>query len=613
MNMKKKLWILIIGLVLFPTIVFASSTTDLDNKFSIICFSLFISVFHMVMVIAPLLGAARGDGPQPSFKQYLFAFICNFILITILSTPGYIISFASVFLLGFPITLATQGVISSPIRRSVNENITPDPSITINGCEGSVVIRCAECNTVLKVDDKFCPECGKEFSGDNAKVTAPNADELALKMSDFDDIYNKSEEAIVKEMILEEMKTLGIDSSGKMIPVSEKTRLVILNIIFSILLFLYIGLIFYHVDTFIYFIGLIILIIFLFYKRKIDLLKYITKEVKARPNENIDNIIGAIKENLVPKKSIATAIVLPIIVIISSLIIFRNPIILYEKIDGGYAMRFYFTGWNSLTYASIPDTYKGEPVISLRGNAFSNMPFLKEVYLPDSITEIRGEAFKYDYSLEKVHLPANLKYLGGESFYKCYKLVNINLNYDTPLEEIKGNTFEECTSLVEIIIPDSVTRIGGHAFYDDANLTTVSISENSKLVEIGSSAFRRCVSLKEISIPAKTEVNTKAFKESPTQVHKIGEVFTSEDEALESFVISLYSTTNVDVPGTGKIYFNNYQYNSSKNMNTIKVTGYKKETFYLTERFKYKLNDYYYIELVPDENSSAVYGYIKAY
>lgn len=54
--------------------------------------------------------------------------------------------------------------------------------------------------------------------------------------------------------------------------------------------------------------------------------------------------------------------------------------------------------------------------MGLRGNTFSNMPFLTEVTLPDSITEIRGQAFKNCRSLESVTLPKNLTYLGGEAF-----------------------------------------------------------------------------------------------------------------------------------------------------------------------------------------------------
>ena len=157
-----------------------------------------------------------------------------------------------------------------------------------------------------------------------------------------------------------------------------------------------------------------------------------------------------------------------------------------------------------------------EKVVGLRGNTFSNMPFLSEVTLPDSITEIRGQAFKNCRSLERVTLPEHLTYLGGEAFYHCSSLEEVNL--PAGLTEIRGNTFEECSSLLRIEIPDNVTRIGGHAFYGNTSLEEVVISPDSKLQQIGSSAFRRCDSLREITLPRGVSVNERAFKETPVRI-----------------------------------------------------------------------------------------------
>lgn len=157
-----------------------------------------------------------------------------------------------------------------------------------------------------------------------------------------------------------------------------------------------------------------------------------------------------------------------------------------------------------------------EKVVGLRGNTFSNMPFLSEVTLPDSITEIRGQAFKNCRSLERVTLPEHLTYLGGEAFYHCSSLEEVNL--PAGLTEIRGNTFEECSSLLRIEIPDNVTRIGGHAFYGNTSLEEVVISPDSKLQQIGSSAFRCCDSLREITLPRGVSVNERAFKETPVRI-----------------------------------------------------------------------------------------------
>ena len=95
--------------------------------------------------------------------------------------------------------------------------------------------------------------------------------------------------------------------------------------------------------------------------------------------------------------------------------------------ENGYGVRFYAFGITNFKTAEIPATYKGQPVISLRGNTFSNMPLLQEVKLPETITEIRGQAFKNDIFLKKVNIPQKLEYLGGGAFYNCASITSIIL------------------------------------------------------------------------------------------------------------------------------------------------------------------------------------------
>ena len=274
------------------------------------------------------------------------------------------------------------------------------------------------------------------------------------------------------------------------------------------------------------------------------MIKYLKKQIQARPNEKISNIIMNTTNTFVSDNTKPVFIIGLIAAIVSPLIIFSSPRIIYEKVDGGYAVRYYAFGLNNFKTATIPENYKNEKIVSLRGNTFSNMPLLESVILPDTITEIRGQAFKNCYKLVEINIPKNLEYLGGgafynaisikkivlpdsltylggESFYNASSLEEIKLSNN--LSEIRGDSFEYCTSLKSIVIPDSVTRIGGHAFYSDTSLSSVVISPNSKLMEIGSSAFRDCRSLYDITIPRDTAVNLRAFKNSPTIVKKYGE------------------------------------------------------------------------------------------
>ena len=465
-------------------------------------------------------------------------------------------------------------------KKSINQTANViQKNLPIGGTEknAGVILKCAKCDSVMTVNHKFCENCGAAFSGDNVKVEMdPNTpvvnpqsqvtQETRILPTHFDSMFSLSEEAMVNEFINRELTKAGIDKNSKLIPSDILKRRKILNIIFCILVFLLVSLIFFHFPIFTYIAGIVIL--FLSYKltRMFNLMTYLTKQLKARPSEKVSNIVMSLKTTMVEDTS--RKILLPgiLIGIILPLLIFIKPIIIYEKIEGGYAVRYYAFGVTNFTSATIPEKHKNENIISLRGNAFSNMPFLKEVNLPDTIIEIRGQAFKNNRSLKKVKLPSKLTYLGGGAFYNCTSLESIELpdtltylggeafynarrlktiKLSSNLAEIRGSTFEYCVRLKSIEIPDSVTRIGGHAFYSNNSLSNVYISENSKLTEIGSSAFRLCHSLYEIVLPQNTSVNYRAFKESPTDIKRYGELETDNLEISNSNNYSQYFFMNV--------------------------------------------------------------------
>ena len=353
-----------------------------------------------------------------------------------------------------------------------------------------------------------------------AVIHAPATDETVtgriVHAEDFDPLFAMPEEDCVEGFIKREMQRAGITEEQNLIPEDMLRRKNILNAILAVLLFVYISLFFFHFPMKTYVIGLIILVVYAFLTSRYQLIKYLKKEIRSRSQEKISNIVMNVKASMVPDYSKKLKWALMAVAVAGSLLLFSKPRIFYEQADDGYYVRFYVYGLTNMTTATIPDTYQGEKVVGLRGNTFSNMPFLSEVTLPDSITEIRGQAFKNCRSLERVTLPENLTYLGGEAFYRCSSLEEVNL--PAGLTEIRGNTFEECSSLLRIEIPDNVTRIGGHAFYGNTSLEEVVISPDSKLQQIGSSAFRCCDSLREITLPGGVSVNERAFKETPVRI-----------------------------------------------------------------------------------------------
>lgn len=431
------------------------------------------------------------------------------------------------------------------LMTSTTNSINSTATNTVSG----VSLKCTKCGSVLKLDYKFCGTCGEPFDGNNVKVEIdPNAkietsnvepiiSKKFISPKDFNSLFALPEEKLVEEFIEIEMEKAAIDLKLGLIPSALLKRKKIFNIIFSVLIFIYISLIFFHFPILTYIIGLIILFIFFKLTRKYNIMKYLKKQLKARPKEKISNIVMSAKTSLVKDSSKSILLIGLLASILLPLIIFIKPIIIYEKMDNGYGVRYYLFGFTNFKTVTIPEKHKNENVISLRGNTFSNMPFLNEVNLPDTIIEIRGQAFKNNKKLITVKLPSNLNYLGGGAFYNCTGLTHIeipdsvtyiggeafynakslkSIKLSNNLTEIRGSTFENCSSLETIVIPDSVTRIGGHAFYGNSSLSMVSISRESKLTEIGSSAFRRCSKLYEITLPNRVHVNQRAFKESPT-------------------------------------------------------------------------------------------------
>lgn len=614
--------ILILTLVLIPNMVFASSG---DNDFPIgfaIGIEAFVSIHMSLFVFKPLSEILSKENSKQTFWRLftiraVVLLFCDFFI-----TPYVaIIDFLAVFIGAFSIVpiyaFKTKNRIdprSNQVIGAVSDSASILQKEQVNGIE----LKCSNCNCTLQVTDKFCPGCGQPFDGNNvivsenliAGVKIPN--KIAVLPSSFDPMYRLTEDKMLEEFINKELAKLGIDKSTKLIPSDALKRKKILNIIFSFLVFVFITLIFFHFPITTYIVGIAILFIFFKVTNKYDLIKYLEKEIKARPGEKISNILMNVKNTSVTDNSKKLFVFCLLIAVILPLIIFYKPRILYEKVDNGYAVRYYLFGLTNFETATIPETYKNEKVVVLRGNTFSNMPYLKSVKLPNTITEIRGQAFKNCKRLTDVNIPENLEYLGGGAFYNAKSIKRIELpdtltylggesfygaksleyiKLSNNLTEIRGNSFEYCTSLKSITIPDSVTRIGGHAFYGDYLLTEVLISKNSKLTEIGSSAFRQCSGLYNIIIPERTYVNTRAFKESPTNVkrHSTSDISTDEykynkyiymyindtkeindyrtDSIIQDAYITLLSIDNVN-----GLYEFNFKYSDSNGESIITLT-----------------------------------------
>lgn len=533
--------ILIFSLFFVPTVVFAGSGS---NDFPILIalgMEAFITIHMSLFVFMPLSKLISKENSKKTFWT-LFSIrvgillFFDFFITTKIALVDFVAVFIGAFLVVPILSVIKKQVPFSSKSYNIKRSITLNNAVNVTTNNG-VNLKCPKCGTTLEISDNFCFNCGEPLGANNTNITSPP--KVVVNASNFDPIYNNSEDKLLEEFIKRELTKAGIEINTNLIPADVLKRKNILNVIFSVLILVYISLVFFHFPIYTYIIGLIILFIFFKFTKSYTLIKYLKKEIKSRPSEKISNIVMNVNNSFVSDNSkllrlgsIAIAIVLP-------LFFFMNPRIMYEKVDYGYAVRFYTFGLTNFTTVTIPETYKGEPIVSLRGNTFSNMPFLKTVSLPNTIIEIRGQAFKNDIKLVSVNIPRNLEYLGGASFYNCTSITSIelpdsltymggetfynavsleNIKLSNNLTEIRGNSFENCRSLKTIKIPDNVTRIGGHAFYGNTSLTEVAFTSNSRLYEIGSSAFRRCTRLNSITLPKGTIINERSFKESPTVI-----------------------------------------------------------------------------------------------
>lgn len=583
---KKNKLLLIVSLLLMPTVVFASSG-DYSFPIGIALFmEAFVSIHMSAFVFKPLSEMFSKTNYKKTFWTLFIIRAVILIFCDLFVSPFIaIFDFLAVFVGAFIIVPICAAITKTKINKRSNQIKKTNPSIkTATPLVTNGELKCAKCGALIQSSDKFCSNCGEAINNNEIIQKVP------VSPSDFDKMYGLTEDEMLEEFLNKELNKAGIDKSTNLIPSDVLKRKKILNIIFSVLIFVFITLIFFHFPIATYIIGIIILFIFFKVTKNYDLIKYLKKQLKARPEEKISNIVMSAKNTFTSDNSKNIFIISLVVAVILPLIIFSSPRILYERVDGGYAVRYYIFGLTNFKTATIPETHKNEKVLSMRGNSFSNMPFLKEVNLPDTITEIRGQAFKNDKSLKKIKLPKNLKYLGGGSFENT-SIVNIEIpnsvtyiggevfknatklksaKLSKNISEIRGSSFENCKSLKEIDIPDNVTRIGGHAFYGNTSLKKVNITENSNLKEIGSSAFRLCDSLREITIPRDTYVNERAFKESPTDVKIFGEF--SVDESQYKYNSFLYFSVN-QVENVNKYRRDSESYNSYITLKDIRVNG----------------------------------------
>ena len=320
-------------------------------------------------------------------------------------------------------------------------------------------------------------------------------------------IFEKSDAEVLRHFIVQELNRNHLSAKAD-IPAITRKKL-IFTCVFSLITLALIATVFFHFRMQVWKLEFLNVGLYIFFMYRFNTMRYLMKEIKSRPDEDIGYIITSLltgedtgkRDMLIRAGIIAVSLVLPVF-------FFLQPHMIFEHSSEGCYVRFYTKGIIPESVVEVPAQHRGEDVVGIRGNVFAGLPELEAVYLPDTIDVIRGYAFAECDNLITVDMPDTLSYLGGSAFEGCYNLEDVTVPMG--LTEIKGSTFQGCASIRFLDIPEGVTRIAAHAFDYCINMEDVILP--STLEEIGSSAFRDCWSLVTVVLPEGVSVDERAFK-----------------------------------------------------------------------------------------------------
>ena len=225
----------------------------------------------------------------------------------------------------------------------------------------------------------------------------------------------------------------------------------------------------------------------------------------------------------------------------------------FEKLSDGSGYRVTGIGECEDEIISIPDTYKGLPVLEIGSNAFYNNADITEIYLSDNVISVGDYAFNGCLSLVRLDLGVSVETVGKNAFAYCSSLESIIIPDSTV--KIKDSAFNGCTGarelrlgagvksiynyafgniplIREVVLPDGINDIGDYAFMDCISLTSLTVPKS--VTYLPSSAFSGCIRLLEIKNLSRVQITASAadnffLKNVYTEDSGEGKLYTDDD------------------------------------------------------------------------------------
>ena len=205
---------------------------------------------------------------------------------------------------------------------------------------------------------------------------------------------------------------------------------------------------------------------------------------------------------------------------------------------------------------TIPETYSGLPVTTIKENAFQNCSAITQVIIPKSVESIGNFSFADCGSLKNVTMNAETCSFGVGIFSGCDSLEIVNLPQN--VIGIPKEMFKSCRSLDEIYLPPTVMAIGDEAFMN-SGLTRATIP--AAVISIGKNAYMSCSELAEITV----ESGNKNYKSLDNCI------YTADGKTLIQYPAGS-AAASFTVPA-GVATIGDGAFSTSKNLKTVKLSS----------------------------------------
>lgn len=163
-----------------------------------------------------------------------------------------------------------------------------------------------------------------------------------------------------------------------------------------------------------------------------------------------------------------------------------------------------------------PVVYIPQGVTAIGEKAFIRCDKIKSVTIPNGVLKIDDMAFDVCRSLTDIKLPNTLVSIGYCAFANCKSLTNIIIPYSVTY--IAKWAFEHCDSLIRVTIPGRVSNLDERAFEGCASLKCIAVSEDNKnYCDVDGVLFNK-EKTQLLCYPAGKELQKYAIPESVTVI-----------------------------------------------------------------------------------------------